>query len=507
MLARIEELLQSVEPCRCGQHRAITMDAIIVERGALGQTASYLQDRGHRHVALVADANTLRAAGEALHARLEEAGIETTVIVLKPDDRGDIAADEQSLVQLLLEVRHEATSALLAVGAGTIHDLVRFAAYKMGKPFVSVPTAPSVDGFTSIGAPLIIRGIKTTVPAIAPEAIFADLDVLMAAPQPMIAAGFGDMLGKYTSLFDWKFGHLTAGEPYCEAAADITRRALDACVNAAGDIGARSEEGVRVLTNALIESGLAMLLFGQSHPASGSEHHLSHYWEMEYIRLGRKQLLHGAKVGVACGVIAEFIRSVEAGGTLQQHWGEIVSQLPRVPSPDTIRDLLRQVGGPTSPEALGIEEELLRRSLREAHLVRNRATLLKAYNELGAPASAPHGAIPILRMFDEEKTKEFYIGFLGFRLDWEHRFEPGTPLYMQLSDGLGAMLHVSEHHGDATPGSAVRLEVRHIERLQAELLGRAYKYARPGLQTTSWGTKEMCIQDPAGNKIIFYERI
>ncbi len=104
----------------------------------------------------------------------------------------------------------------------------------------------------------------------------------------MVAAGFGDMLGKYTSLFDWKFGSLTAGEPYSQTAADITRNALQMCVDHAESIAKRDEDGIRLLISALIESGLAMLLFGQSHPASGAEHHLSHYWEMEYIRLGKK---------------------------------------------------------------------------------------------------------------------------------------------------------------------------------------------------------------------------
>ncbi|MGV2686274.1 iron-containing alcohol dehydrogenase, partial [Clostridium perfringens] len=145
-----------------------------------------------------------------------------------------------------------------------------------------------------------IRGQKKTMPAIGPSAIFAEDDILMAAPPQLTAAGFGDMLGTPTSLFDWKFGSLVADEPYLQISADITRSALNQCVNGVEQIGKRTEEGVRILMGALVESGLAMLLFGQSHPASGSEHHLSHYWEMEFIRIGEKQLLHGAKVGAAC---------------------------------------------------------------------------------------------------------------------------------------------------------------------------------------------------------------
>jgi len=110
--------------------------------------------------------------------------------------------------------------------------------------------------------------------------------------------------------------------------------------------------------------------------------------------------------------------------------------------------------------------------------------------------------IPVLRMFDEAKAREFYVDFLGFRVDWEHRFEPGTPLYMQISKDA-AILHLSEHFGDGTPGSAVRIPVDDVDAFQQELLGKRYKYARPGVQDQSWGMREMSIKDPSGNGLTF----
>jgi catechol 2,3-dioxygenase-like lactoylglutathione lyase family enzyme len=89
---------------------------------------------------------------------------------------------------------------------------------------------------------------------------------------------------------------------------------------------------------------------------------------------------------------------------------------------------------------------------------------------------------PILRIFDEAKAREFYVDFLGFQVDWEHRFEPGLPLYMQVSQGE-CQLHLSEHHGDAAPGSAVRIPAPDVDAYQAELLAKSYKYARPGVCT------------------------
>lgn len=112
--------------------------------------------------------------------------------------------------------------------------------------------------------------------------------------------------------------------------------------------------------------------------------------------------------------------------------------------------------------------------------------------------------VPILRSFDEGKTREFYLDWLGFTVDWEHRFEPDLPLYLQISrDGL--ILHISEHHGDATPGSHVRVVTSGVRELHAELLEKRYKNNRPGLETPDWGGVEMTVIDSCGNRITFYE--
>jgi uncharacterized glyoxalase superfamily protein PhnB len=111
-------------------------------------------------------------------------------------------------------------------------------------------------------------------------------------------------------------------------------------------------------------------------------------------------------------------------------------------------------------------------------------------------------ATPILRIFDETKAKEFYVGFLGFTIDWEHRFEDGLPLYMQISKD-GCVLHLSEHHGDATPGAAMRIETNELLEFQTQLLAKSYKYARPGIEETPWGTRDMSVRDPFGNRLTF----
>lgn len=108
---------------------------------------------------------------------------------------------------------------------------------------------------------------------------------------------------------------------------------------------------------------------------------------------------------------------------------------------------------------------------------------------------------PILRIFDEAKAKEFYVEFLGFRVDWEHRFAPDLPLYAQVSRD-GCVLHLSEHHGDGSPGTAIRIETSDLDSLHAELAAKRYRYARPGIEKQPWG-RDMSVKDPFGNRLTF----
>lgn len=111
-------------------------------------------------------------------------------------------------------------------------------------------------------------------------------------------------------------------------------------------------------------------------------------------------------------------------------------------------------------------------------------------------------AIPIMRIFDEDKAKEFYLGFLGMTLDWEHRFEDGYPIYMQISLG-DFVLHLSEHSGDCTPGSKVFVNVSELEKLFAQIIARPYKYNKPSIEDAPWGDRCFTVTDPFSNRILF----
>ncbi len=109
---------------------------------------------------------------------------------------------------------------------------------------------------------------------------------------------------------------------------------------------------------------------------------------------------------------------------------------------------------------------------------------------------------PILRIFDQAYARAFYLEFLGFEVNWEHRFEEGLPLYMEISRG-DCVLHLSEHNGDCCPGAAVRIEVVGLQKFHAELIAKDYPNARPELNKMPWGSWDMPITDPFGNRLIF----
>ncbi|MDN5386415.1 MULTISPECIES: sn-glycerol-1-phosphate dehydrogenase [Bacillus] len=370
--------------CECGAvHHPLTVEKIAIGGNAVEQELpAFVKSASYKKAAVIYDETTGRIAGKRIAALLEETA-ETVQVLLEANEAGDVTADEQTLVSALIGVPIDA-DVLIAAGAGTIHDIVRFCAYQRGIPFISVPTAPSVDGFTSAGAPLILKGKKQTVQTTAPIALFADLELLCQAPQNMIAAGFGDMLGKETSLADWEISRLFAGEPYCPAASRLTREALDQCLDRKDDIAAKTCDGIKKLMESLILSGLVMLVLDHSRPASGGEHHLSHYLEMKALENNKRQVLHGAKVGCSAIMLTDIYRSLIGASLGDQHAEHAIrSVYEKLPDGKKMAEWMRRIGGPVSFKELDVEEELVREALAYAHQLRDRYTGLKIINQYG----------------------------------------------------------------------------------------------------------------------------
>jgi glycerol-1-phosphate dehydrogenase [NAD(P)+] len=297
---------------------------------------------------------------------LRGAGFDLKQIVFTNEE---VIADAAHVFDVLIAAGGEART-YVAVGSGTLTDITRFASHRSHSHFISVPTAPSVDGFASIGAPLIIHGVKISVYCQAPYAIFADINTLAHAPQTMIAAGFGDMLGKLTSIADWRLGRLLWNEPYDEAIAQRTLDAVQICVDNVDAIGHGAPEGISRLLDALLESGYCMLDFGESRPASGAEHHTSHYWEMKLLREGRPAILHGAKVGVATVMVAALYDRV------------------RALSREEVSDLLEAATWPARRGGSRPHRRRLRRAGRRHH--RRAQGVSRHHPGAGGRAQAPH---------------------------------------------------------------------------------------------------------------------
>ncbi|MEW6045550.1 MAG: sn-glycerol-1-phosphate dehydrogenase [Bacillota bacterium] len=295
--------------CPCGRRHVVPIEALVNRAGALEQVAGFLERRGVRQVWVIADENTDAAAGSRLRQLLVRAGVRVASSVLPAVPA--VHPDEKALGRLAFDLRSNA-SFIVAAGAGTITDLARFFASRLGRPFIAVPTAPSVDGFTSSVAAMVAGGVRASYPAVPPVAVFADPEVYAAAPRRLIASGWAELAGKWTALADWALAAVLNGEYRCslatkltEEAAALIRERRDGSPSTAAQndspCPAWHEPGrVQRLMDGLLKVGVAMLMVGSSRPASGAEHHLAHYWEMRALAEGAVEpSLHGERVGVA----------------------------------------------------------------------------------------------------------------------------------------------------------------------------------------------------------------
>lgn len=397
-------------PCACGRQHQLATRGLWLEQGALARLPALL--KGFAHPAVVCDSNTLAAAGKAVAALLPGA----CCICLPAEG---LHANEHG-VDLLQAQLPAGPDVLLAVGSGTVHDLTRFVAHARSLPFVSVPTAASVDGFVSTVAAMTWQGFKKTFPAVAPLYVVADSRVIAAAPRRLTAAGVGDLLGKYTALADWKAAHLLTGEYLCPRICSLEEQALQALVRCLPALAAGDPDAHEQLLYGLLLSGLAMQMCGNSRPASGAEHHFSHLWEMGAL-CPPPDALHGEKVGVGLCIAsalyhkaADFLqagaplapyRGIEQAllrekvppallpSLLQENQPDPLAAIPdqtllenraalatilcAVPAPDRLQAMLSQVGAPSRMADIGLDPALLADSIRLSPYVRNRLTVLR----------------------------------------------------------------------------------------------------------------------------------
>ena len=417
---------------------ASTTRDVRIAAGNLGAVPTVLRQAAPAaRYLIVADSHTWTAAGARVAGLLAANGLAAgDPVVLAEQPR--VKANAETARDLATALK--STAALpIAVGSGVINDLVKYAAELAGTPYVSVPTAASMDGYAASGAALREGGFKRTFACAAPVAIVADLDVIATAPAVMAGWGYGDLVGKLVAGADWILADALGVEALNPGPFAMVQDNLAAWLGNPAGVRQGDRAALDGLMRGLIMGGLAMQAHGNSRPASGSDHQFAHLWEMEEIAVGGVPVSHGACVGIGClsmlaayewllrqdlsrlaptelaarapspaTLRAEVASSfplpfmaanawieTEAKATgpkvvetrlkaLQKNWPQISARLRQsLPSAETVRRWLDAAGAPSSAAALGIPAAKHAQDYARARMIRRRFTALDVLHDLG----------------------------------------------------------------------------------------------------------------------------
>lgn len=272
---------------------------------------------------------------------------------------------------------------ILAVGSGTLNDMAKYISTLLGIPCGVLATAASMDGYCSKGSALMIGGKKVTYDVHMPSDVLIDLEIVKNAPKMMTAAGFGDIIGKYTCLTDWKMANILNGENINEEAFSLMEQARAECMNAFEGLTRYESEAIEKLIQALITAGTSMAICGNSRPASGSEHHMSHFLEMDFVLRGEKIPMHGIKVAIGTLVSITLYKYLKEYQIPFEGAEEVYKLADELPSVESIKRLLERMGCPVRFSQIGVRKETMEEMIEKAYTVRDRYTILTLIHDLG----------------------------------------------------------------------------------------------------------------------------
>lgn len=339
--------------------------------------AKFFDKVSDKTVALLYDVNTAPYA-QALSKEMQSHG--TKVLDVAYADEELVPSEDKC--EYAYEIAKDADY-VMAVGSGTLNDMAKSVATRLGKQSGVLATAASMDGYCSKGAALMRGGMKVTDEVHAPSDILIDPEIIRKAPRLMTASGFGDIVGKFTCLTDWKMANAVKGEPIHEKAFQMMEEARSACMATFEDLTNYTPEAVEKLMDALIAAGLSMAECGNSRPASGSEHHMSHFLEMDFVRRGEKVPLHGVKVAIGTMISIEiynYLKDHKIAFTNAETVYRLADELPKV---EDVKAMLVKMGCPVRFSEIGVRRETMEAMLENAYTVRDRYTVLTLVHELG----------------------------------------------------------------------------------------------------------------------------
>lgn len=416
--------------CSCGRTHYVPIKGVEIGKGAIDTLPQYVKKLGYAHPMILCDEITYKIAGAKCEALLKEAGVDAYVHVLK-----HLGFDEATLGEIVINKRDNC-DLIIGVGTGSITDMTRYSSFKLSLPCFTVATGAPMDGFAASIGIMNVNDLKATMPAHCTEVIIGDTDILKTAPYRMTVAGFGDLIGKLTCLNDWELARIINGEHYCENIVNLVRGCVADVMKQAPKIKERDPETLGSVMRGLVLSGAAISLYGDSRPASGAEHHMSHYWETILEQLGERPAMHGEQVavgtvlvlmlaeelykekvdfdaaraaartydkaaweheirthyGAAADAVLEMEEKADKNGvegrlkridSMEKNWDKIRAQLATLPKADEVHALLHDIGCPCTPAEINVDDELLLSTFRYCKEIRPRYTIFQTVYDLG----------------------------------------------------------------------------------------------------------------------------
>lgn len=446
----IEQYISKKIDCACGRPHRSRVEVIEIKKDVIEhEMIAFLEKGGYKRLTVVCDNNTYRVAAKRACEVLDRSKISYRLHQFAEDV---VLPNEHFIGNLAMGMDLDC-DLILAVGSGTINDICRYVSAVAKKPYCVLGTAPSMDGYVSGGSALIYNNLKLTFETHTPTAVFLDPEILANAPRDMIAAGVGDLLGKINCLTDWQLSQIVNKEWHCGFISDIVEAAIEKVTTNSAGIAAGESGAVADLVEGLLLSGVCMDFAGNSRPASGCEHHISHFLEMRYLLEGREAVFHGTKVGIGTvialrayeyvaalepdfkavrglhrksfekweenichaflGASAEIVELEKACGkngaarlsarldATEAHWEEIRALAKGTVKSRVVYDILKQLSAPTVPAEIGVSKEMARQAILYAKEIRDRYTVLQLLWDLGE-----------LESFADQIINEYYGSFL-----------------------------------------------------------------------------------------------
>ena len=397
-----------VGPCACGRDHELRTKLVVCEHGALKNFDKYMEDAGLSGFrTVIYDTNTYNLPA-ITHVKADQE------IVLEAKG----LHSEKGLIEDCMTRFVRKPDYVVVVGGGTLMDFGRYSAWKLGIPFVAIPTIVSSDGFTADICSIIIDGQKKSIPMQAADAVICDIDVVAGAPMFLTNAGVQDIMAKVVSIADWKIAHIVSGEYFCQKVCDMAQEALDLMTKCAYDLKAGKEPDIETMAYTQMLSGLTMQILSNSRAASGAEHLVAHLVEMKPRGFENAHGLHGECVGVGTLMVADAYHKLAeretievkpfepideewvrwefgdlADGILKEnandvlktfppenikaHWQEIRDVIAQIPSYEELNELYAAIGAKHSLEELGIDPAVKDSFLDISSAIRNRLTLAR----------------------------------------------------------------------------------------------------------------------------------